>query len=144
MTLHCRSYSSSSLKPQSQQSSEALANPCLIQSASTSLLCPICRYSVCVSASESSVHVVNMQVSRQQGRGLTKAIVFSQFWMHSQLISSHLRAHEVPLAVLKQDMSPKDKAAAVATFQVRHVHFKQSVRESFGRCAGHCGLKSRI
>ena len=53
-------------------------------------------------------------------------------------------AHKVLLAVLKQDMSPKDKAAAVATFQVRHVHFKQSVRENFGRCAGHCGVKSRI
>ncbi|DBA80065.1 TPA: hypothetical protein ACH3X2_007554 [Trebouxia sp. C0005] len=57
------------------------------------------------------------QASQQQGKGLTKAIVFSQFWMHIQLISSHLRAHRVPLAVLKQDMSPKDKAAAVATFQ---------------------------
>ena len=62
-----------------------------------------------------------MQGTSQHGRGLTKAIVFSQFWMHIQLISSHLRAHEVPLAVLKQDMSPKDKAAAVATFQVRCV-----------------------
>ncbi|KAL0035614.1 hypothetical protein WJX79_002795 [Trebouxia sp. C0005] len=40
------------------------------------------------------------QASQQQGKGLTKAIVF-----------------RVPLAVLKQDMSPKDKAAAVATFQ---------------------------
>jgi len=59
-----------------------------------------------------------VQASQQQGKGLTKAIVFSQFWMHIQLISSHLRAHGVPLAVLKQDMSPKDKAAAVATFQV--------------------------
>ncbi|KAL0050649.1 hypothetical protein WJX82_004168 [Trebouxia sp. C0006] len=57
------------------------------------------------------------QASQQQGKGLTKAIVFSQFWMHIQLISSHLHAHGVPLAVLKQDMSPKDKAAAVATFQ---------------------------
>ncbi|KAL0025980.1 hypothetical protein WJX77_010392 [Trebouxia sp. C0004] len=57
------------------------------------------------------------QACQQQGKGVTKAIVFSQFWMHIQLISSHLRAHGVPLAVLKQDMSPKDKAAAVATFQ---------------------------
>lgn len=58
------------------------------------------------------------QGSGQQGRPLTKAIVFSQFWMHIQLINSHLRAHQVPLAVLKQDMTRKDKAAAVATFQV--------------------------
>ena len=49
---------------------------------------------------------------------MTKAIVFSQFWMHIQLINSHLRAHQVPLAVLKQDMTRQDKAAAVATFQV--------------------------
>lgn len=38
--------------------------------------------------------------------------------MHIQLITAHLRAHGVALALLKQDMSPKDKAAAVATFQV--------------------------
>ncbi len=51
---------------------------------------------------------------------MTKAIVFSQFWMHIQLLNAHLRAHGVALALLKQDMSPKDKAAAVATFQVRY------------------------
>lgn len=38
--------------------------------------------------------------------------------MHIQLINAQLRAHGVALALLKQDMSPKDKAAAVATFQV--------------------------
>ena len=59
-----------------------------------------------------------MQRPGQAVRGMTKAIVFSQFWMHIQLIAAHLRAHSVPVAVLKQDMSPKDKAAAVATFQV--------------------------
>lgn len=55
--------------------------------------------------------------AREASKGLTKAIVFSQFWMHIQLINAHLRAHGVALALLKQDMSPKDKAAAVATFQ---------------------------
>lgn len=59
-----------------------------------------------------------LQGARGPRQGLTKAIVFSQFWMHIQLINAHLRAHGVALAVLKQDMSPKDKAAAVATFQV--------------------------
>lgn len=62
-----------------------------------------------------------MQGGGDPSKGLTKAIVFSQFWMHIQLINAHLRAHGVALALLKQDMSPKDKAAAVATFQVTTV-----------------------
>ncbi|KAL3136547.1 hypothetical protein ABBQ38_005794 [Trebouxia sp. C0009 RCD-2024] len=65
----------------------------------------------------------------EASKGATKAIVFSQFWMHIQLINAHLRAHGVALALLKQDMSPKDKAAAVATFQV-------SWSSCYGTCEG--------
>ena len=66
-----------------------------------------------------------MQKPGQAVRAMTRAIVFSQFWMHIQLINAHLRAHSVPVAVLKQDMSPKDKAAAVATFQVWQNRYPQ-------------------
>ena len=66
----------------------------------------------------SSNPATSVQGAGDPSKGLTKAIVFSQFWMHIQLINAHLRAHGVALALLKQDMSPKDKAAAVATFQV--------------------------
>ncbi|KAK9807648.1 hypothetical protein WJX72_005276 [[Myrmecia] bisecta] len=48
---------------------------------------------------------------------LSKAIVFSQFWQHIQLIGAHLRQHGVRVAVLKKDLSAKDKALAVNTFQ---------------------------
>ena len=54
---------------------------------------------------------------------LAKAIVFSQFWIHLQLINSHLRLHSAELQVLKRDMKQPDKAAAVAAFQVGLVQF---------------------
>lgn len=54
---------------------------------------------------------------------LAKAIVFSQFWIHLQLINAHLRLHGAELQVLKRDMKQPDKAAAVAAFQVGLVQF---------------------
>ena len=47
-----------------------------------------------------------------------KAIVFSHFWMHLQLIAAHLRDAGIEHAVLKRDMTPPDKADALDTFQV--------------------------
>ena len=57
-------------------------------------------------------------VLREDGAGLTKAIVFSQFWQHILLVGAHLRAHGVTLAVLKRDLSPAEKAHALDMFQV--------------------------
>ncbi|KAK9795946.1 hypothetical protein WJX73_001584 [Symbiochloris irregularis] len=48
---------------------------------------------------------------------LTKAIVFSQFWMHIQLICAHLRAHGVEPSILKRDLSPRAKAEALDVFR---------------------------
>lgn len=49
---------------------------------------------------------------------LTKAIVFSQFWMHIQLTAAHLLSHDVHVSVLKRDLSPRAKAEALDVFQV--------------------------
>lgn len=49
---------------------------------------------------------------------LTKAIVFSQFWMHILLICAHLRAHDVEPSILKRDLSPRAKAEALDVFRV--------------------------
>ena len=48
----------------------------------------------------------------------TKAIVFSQFWMHLQLIAVHLMRNGVDFALLKRDLAHGVKQAAVAKFQV--------------------------
>ena len=48
----------------------------------------------------------------------TKAIVFSQFWMHIELVVHFLSSRGVPLALLKRSLSPAEKAAALASFQV--------------------------
>eukprot|EP00879_Flechtneria_rotunda_P005819 GHRR01006123.1.p1 GENE.GHRR01006123.1~~GHRR01006123.1.p1 ORF type:complete len:1000 (+),score=452.54 GHRR01006123.1:320-3001(+) len=46
-----------------------------------------------------------------------KAIVFSQFWMHVQLIAAELAARNMSHVLLKRDMSARDKQAAVTTFR---------------------------
>ena len=48
----------------------------------------------------------------------TKAIVFSQFWMHIELVVHFLATRSVSLALLKRNLSPANKAAALARFQV--------------------------
>jgi SNF2 family DNA or RNA helicase len=46
-----------------------------------------------------------------------KAIVFSQFWMHVQLIAAELAARGVRHVLLKRDMPARDKQAAVTSFR---------------------------
>ncbi|KAF8062721.1 hypothetical protein HT031_004051 [Scenedesmus sp. PABB004] len=46
-----------------------------------------------------------------------KAIVFSQFWMHTQLVAAELSARGVRHVLLKRDMPPRDKQAAVTAFR---------------------------
>jgi hypothetical protein len=46
-----------------------------------------------------------------------KAIVFSQFWMHVQLIAAELTARGVRHVLLKGDMPARDKQAAVTSFR---------------------------
>ena len=48
----------------------------------------------------------------------TKAIVFSQFWMHLQLIAAHLMQSQVEFALLKRDLQHRTKQEALAKFQV--------------------------
>ncbi len=47
-----------------------------------------------------------------------KAIVFSQFWMHLQLIAAHLTRNRVEFALLKRDLQHRTKQEAIAKFQV--------------------------
>ena len=68
------------------------------------------------------VQMCGVQAGTWSAQGpLTKAIVFSHFWMHIQLICAHLRAHNVMVKVLKRDLSPAAKAEALDVFQVRCV-----------------------
>lgn len=46
-----------------------------------------------------------------------KAIVFSQFWMHIQLIAAEFAARGVRHVFLKKDMPARDKQAAVTAFR---------------------------
>lgn len=65
------------------------------------------------------------QVDSQQGPASepqppsTKAIVFSQFWMHLQLIAAHLMRNGVEFALLKRDLQHRVKQDAIAKFQVQ-------------------------
>ena len=56
---------------------------------------------------------------------LTKAIVFSHLWTHSQLIEGQLRGHGVNVALFKGNMKPEEKAASLRSFKV-----DQSSREA--------------
>jgi hypothetical protein len=60
-----------------------------------------------------------LQQQQQQVKcaGPVKAIVFSQFWMHVQLIAAELSARGVHHFVLKSDMAARDKQAAVMAFR---------------------------
>ena len=49
---------------------------------------------------------------------LTKAIVFSHLWTHSQLIEGQLRGHGVNVALFKGNMKPEEKAASLRSFKV--------------------------
>jgi len=66
------------------------------------------------------------QQQRQQGSAtagspVVKAIVFSQFWIHVQLVREQLLAHGVRHEVLKRDMSASAKQEAVTKFRAdRH------------------------
>eukprot|EP00775_Hariotina_reticulata_P009277 gene9277-9442_t len=51
------------------------------------------------------------------GSRLMKAIVFSQFWMHLQLVAAELAARGVRHYLLKRDMPARDKQAAVTAFR---------------------------
>ena len=57
-------------------------------------------------------------ISKEGHLPSTKAIVFSQFWMHLQLIAVHLMRNGVDFALLKRDLAHGVKQAAVAKFQV--------------------------
>ena len=56
--------------------------------------------------------------AREQQLPSTKAIVFSQFWMHLQLIAAHLMRNGVEFALLKRDLQHRVKQDAIAKFQV--------------------------
>jgi SNF2 family DNA or RNA helicase len=71
--------------------------------------------------------------------GVVKAIVFSQFWMHVQLIASELSARGVPHIVLKRDMAARDKQAAVMEFRARQ-HSCCLVMDASGGLCRHLGV----
>jgi superfamily II DNA/RNA helicase len=62
-----------------------------------------------------------------------KAIVFSQFWMHVQLIAAELTARGVRHVLLKGDMPARDKQAAVTSFRAARVPCCMVMDESGGQ-----------
>ena len=50
--------------------------------------------------------------------GLTKVIVFSQFWMHMWLVKNHLSRHNVAFALLRAGITAAEKAHELDLFQV--------------------------
>ena len=60
---------------------------------------------------------VSPTASGAAGPAVVKAIVFSQFWMHVQLIGQQLSARKIRHEVLKRDMAARDKQAAVMKFK---------------------------
>jgi len=52
--------------------------------------------------------------------GKTKAIVFSRFWTHINLIDESLSEAEIPHCILKRDMEGKEKNEAVHDFRTNH------------------------
>ena len=82
------------------------------------------------------------KMTREQAGGVqgsdkpgTKAIVFSQFWMHIELVVHFLATRSVSLALLKRNLSPADKAAALARFQVLYPGLPLGrALHSSGRC----------
>jgi hypothetical protein len=61
-----------------------------------------------------------------------KAIVFSQFWMHVQLIAAELKARGVRHVLLKGDMPARDKQAAVMSFRAARAPCCMVMDESGG------------
>jgi SNF2 family DNA or RNA helicase len=61
-----------------------------------------------------------------------KAIVFSQFWMHVQLVAAELTARGVRHVLLKRDMPARDKQAAVTSFRAARVPCCMVMDESGG------------
>lgn len=51
--------------------------------------------------------------------GLTKAIVFSQYWIHIWLVKNYLASHDVKFEVLSTGLLPAEKVQALDVFQVR-------------------------
>ena len=49
--------------------------------------------------------------------GRTKAIIFSQFWIHTNLVANFLERHGVEFALLKAGLHPTDKVDALDRFQ---------------------------
>jgi len=62
------------------------------------------------------------QVMRNAGGGLmegkTKVIIFSQFWIHINLVITHLTTHSIRHTVLRAGLPHKEKLDALDTFQV--------------------------
>lgn len=48
---------------------------------------------------------------------LAKVIVFSQFWMHINLVKNHLSRHDVNFALLRGGLQPAEKVQALDMFQ---------------------------
>jgi hypothetical protein len=75
---------------------------------------------------------------------LVKAIVFSQFWMHLQLIGSELLARGVRHYLLKRDMTARDKQAAVTAFRASPSNCCLVMDESGGGRGSTSGLLTQV
>lgn len=48
----------------------------------------------------------------------TKAIIFSQFWIHINLVISHLAKHDIEFAIFRAGIHPSERIEALHRFQV--------------------------
>lgn len=71
----------------------------------------------CLKGPGSSAAAAAVAVSGSSQHAPVKAIVFSQFWMHIQLVAAEFAARDVCHVFLKKDMPARDKQAAVTAFR---------------------------
>ena len=74
---------------------------------------------LCCAAGHFATIIATQHRGRNQASCLcpAQAIVFSQFWMHLQLIAATLTAGGVSFAMLQAHLKPDAKAAALQRFQ---------------------------
>ena len=82
--------------------------------------------------------------------GLTKVIVFSQFWMHLNIVAKHLRMQDIAFEVFSTVKTPPERLQSLDTFQVSlcfrlfscHIEI-QCAMSSSSLLATHCALQQR-
>lgn len=56
----------------------------------------------------------------------TKVIVFSQFWIHINLVRTHLMKHRIQFAIMRAGLPASEKIEALEDFKVSFMHQAQA------------------